>query len=107
MDGKKIVAVAVTGTVAVLGIAQIYLPYVADRDKLRGLFEEEYMPPGAKREMEAMMKAQRQAARQPVAPPIPAEAESSLALVDESKGQMEARSMWSNLRRSQSGQNKN
>mmetsp|Transcript_29310 Transcript_29310/g.39104 ORF Transcript_29310/g.39104 Transcript_29310/m.39104 type:complete len:102 (-) Transcript_29310:1415-1720(-) len=58
-DGKKLVAVASLGIVAVVGFAQIYLPFIADRDKLRGLFEEEDMPTGARRELDAMMRAER------------------------------------------------
>jgi hypothetical protein len=41
VDGKTIVVVAVTAVVAATGIGTIYLPYFADRDKLRGLNEEE------------------------------------------------------------------
>ena len=60
-DGRKIVAVATVGMVAVVGFAQIYLPFIADRDKIRGLSEEEDMPPSAKEEMRrAMMAAQGQ-----------------------------------------------
>eukprot|EP00568_Trieres_chinensis_P003958 CAMPEP_0183291234 /NCGR_PEP_ID=MMETSP0160_2-20130417/720_1 /TAXON_ID=2839 ORGANISM="Odontella Sinensis, Strain Grunow 1884" /NCGR_SAMPLE_ID=MMETSP0160_2 /ASSEMBLY_ACC=CAM_ASM_000250 /LENGTH=93 /DNA_ID=CAMNT_0025452011 /DNA_START=181 /DNA_END=459 /DNA_ORIENTATION=- len=62
VDGRKIVGVAIAGTAAVLGFAQLYLPFIADRDKLRGMFEEEDMPPQARMEMDAMMKAERQAA---------------------------------------------
>jgi hypothetical protein len=40
VDGRKIVVVAVTAVVAATGIGTIYLPYFADRDKLRGLNEE-------------------------------------------------------------------
>lgn len=39
----------------VIGVAQIYLPYYADRDKLRGLFEED-MSQKARREMELIQK---------------------------------------------------
>ena len=53
-------ALAATATVGMIGIGSIYLPFLADRDKLRGLFEEgeETMPEGARREMQAMMKAE-------------------------------------------------
>lgn len=44
-----------TQKVLVIGIAQIYLPYYADRDKLRGLFEED-MSQKARREMELIQK---------------------------------------------------
>ena len=83
IDGRKLVAVAATATVAAVGFAQIYLPFMADRDKLRGLNEEEYMPPQAKKEMEAMMskmKAEQQAAK-------------------EDPSGTNAGSMWSNMKR--------
>ena len=64
-DGRKIVAVATAGMVGVLGFAQLYLPYYADRDKIRGLSEEEDMPPAAREEMRrTMMAMQRQQAQE-------------------------------------------
>ena len=60
-DGKKIVGLAFAGITGVIGIAQVYLPYIADRDKLRGLFEEEDMPSQAKHEMDMMMRAEKAA----------------------------------------------
>ena len=57
-DGKKIVGLAFAGIAGAIGIGQIYLPYIADRDKLRGLFEEEDMPAQAKREMDMIMRAE-------------------------------------------------
>ena len=64
-DGRKIVAVATAGMVGVLGFAQFYLPYYADRDKIRGLSEEEDMPPAAREEMRrTMMAMQRQQAQE-------------------------------------------
>jgi len=61
-DGRKLVAVAGTAIVGALGFATIYLPFVADRDKLRGLFEEgeESIPEGARREIQAIMKAEKE-----------------------------------------------
>lgn len=58
IDGKKIVGIAFLGITGAIGMAQIYLPYYADRDKLRGLFEEEDMPTQAKHEMDMMMRAE-------------------------------------------------
>jgi len=60
-DGKKIVGLAFAGMVGAIGIAQVYLPYIADRDKLRGLFEEEDMPSEAKHELDMMMRAEKAA----------------------------------------------
>ena len=63
-DGRKIVAIATAGMVGVLGFAQLYLPFYADRDKIRGLSEEEDMPPAAREEMRrTMMAMQRQQAQ--------------------------------------------
>lgn len=60
-DGRKLVALAATATVAAISIGTIYLPFMADRDKLRGMFEEgeEAMPEGARREIQKIMKAER------------------------------------------------
>ena len=43
-SGSKLVAMAVGGTLGVVGLSTIYLPFVADRDKMRGLHEEEAPP---------------------------------------------------------------
>eukprot|EP00579_Thalassiosira_antarctica_P002181 CAMPEP_0201866062 /NCGR_PEP_ID=MMETSP0902-20130614/763_1 /ASSEMBLY_ACC=CAM_ASM_000551 /TAXON_ID=420261 /ORGANISM="Thalassiosira antarctica, Strain CCMP982" /LENGTH=108 /DNA_ID=CAMNT_0048390951 /DNA_START=20 /DNA_END=343 /DNA_ORIENTATION=+ len=61
-DGRKLVAMAVGATVGAIGIGTIYLPFVVDRDKLRGLFEEgeESMPEGARREIQAIVKAEQE-----------------------------------------------
>ena len=63
-DGRKIVVIATLATVSFVGFAQIYLPYWADRDKIRGLSEEEDMPAAATRQilMDAM-DAERQEER--------------------------------------------
>ncbi|KAL3794001.1 hypothetical protein ACHAW5_006738 [Stephanodiscus triporus] len=59
-DGRKLVGIAVAMTVTALGVGTIYLPFVADRDKLRGLFEEgdDAVPEGARRQMKAMAKVE-------------------------------------------------
>lgn len=59
-DGRKLVTLAAAATVGALGVGTIYLPFMADRDKLRGLFEEgeETIPEGARREIKAIMKAE-------------------------------------------------
>mmetsp|Transcript_43970 Transcript_43970/g.81753 ORF Transcript_43970/g.81753 Transcript_43970/m.81753 type:complete len:96 (+) Transcript_43970:97-384(+) len=85
-DGKKIVAAAVAGTVAVVGLCQIYLPFIADRDKVRGMFEEEYVPEGAKEQMGSIMRGEQQQGGQQV--PVRSD---------------KAGSMWSNMRFSRSG----
>lgn len=85
-NGRKIVSLALGGIVGAIGIGQIYLPYIADRDKLRGLFEEEDMPAEARREMEMIMATER-AAQQAMAH-------------SEKNDKKSAGSMWSNLKRS-------
>lgn len=40
VDGTKLVIAAVAATLTAVGIGTIYVPFFADRDKLRGLHEE-------------------------------------------------------------------
>jgi CHASE1-domain containing sensor protein len=47
ISGNKIVSVAVAGTVAMVGLGAVYVPFFADRDKLRGLHEESAPPTSA------------------------------------------------------------
>eukprot|EP00544_Gedaniella_sp_CCMP2646_P009352 CAMPEP_0202480094 /NCGR_PEP_ID=MMETSP1361-20130828/220_1 /ASSEMBLY_ACC=CAM_ASM_000849 /TAXON_ID=210615 /ORGANISM="Staurosira complex sp., Strain CCMP2646" /LENGTH=89 /DNA_ID=CAMNT_0049107495 /DNA_START=113 /DNA_END=382 /DNA_ORIENTATION=- len=56
VDGRKIVVVATAGTLAAVAFGQIYLPFIADRDKIRGLSEEDEVPEGARKEMEALFQ---------------------------------------------------
>ena len=46
-SGSKVVSIAVAATVAAVGVGTIYLPFIADRDKMRGLHEEEAAPTAA------------------------------------------------------------
>lgn len=39
-NGSKMVVAAVTLTLAAVGVGTIYLPFVADKDKIRGLDED-------------------------------------------------------------------
>jgi hypothetical protein len=57
VDGKKLVTVVTLGTLAAVAVGEIWLPFFADRDKIRGLFEEDEVPEGARKEMEEVMKA--------------------------------------------------
>jgi len=59
IEGKKVVAAAILVTASVVALGPIYLPYYADRDKIRGMFEEQEMPSAAKREMEVVQEQQR------------------------------------------------
>jgi hypothetical protein len=47
VSGNKVVSVAVAGMVTFVGIGAIYVPFFADRDKLRGLHEESAPPTSA------------------------------------------------------------
>ena len=91
-DGKKIVGIAFAGIAGAIGIAQIWLPYIADKDKLRGLFEEEDMPVQARRELDMIMKAEIAA--------VEAQQQSQNGSTKKLEGGGPNRgSMWSNLRR--------
>ncbi|KAL7566753.1 hypothetical protein ACA910_017801 [Epithemia clementina (nom. ined.)] len=51
-SGASVVGVVVAVTLAAVGVGTIYLPFIADRDKLRGLNED------SDKEYEKMLKAQ-------------------------------------------------
>lgn len=55
-SGSKIVAAAVALTVGAVGISTLYLPFIADKDKLRGLDEDGGMMESEKREYERAMR---------------------------------------------------
>lgn len=59
-SGSKMVGLAVAATVTALGVGTIYLPFVADRDKVRGLHEESDMSAQEKREFDAMIQKMQQ-----------------------------------------------
>ena len=50
------VVAAVTATLGALGVGTFYLPFMADRDKIRGLHEEADVDPRAQREYQEIMK---------------------------------------------------
>ncbi|GKY94010.1 hypothetical protein MPSEU_000367800 [Mayamaea pseudoterrestris] len=54
--GSKLVVVAVGGTLAALGIGTIYLPFFADKDKVRGLHEESELSFAERAEYERVMR---------------------------------------------------
>jgi hypothetical protein len=39
-NGSKVVLIAVTATLAALGVGTVYVPFFMDRDKLRGMHED-------------------------------------------------------------------
>ena len=43
-SGSKVVGIAVVATATMVGIGSIYLPFFADRDKMRGMHEEKDAP---------------------------------------------------------------
>ena len=108
-DGRKLVGIAVALTVTALGVGTIYLPFVADRDKLRGLFEEgdDAVPEGARRQMKAMAKVeaeeaerQRRSLEQQQQHAHQEGRQSSLEEVPQQQRQRaSAGSMWSSFRR--------
>ncbi|KAL3793406.1 hypothetical protein HJC23_001854 [Cyclotella cryptica] len=92
-SGKQLVALAVTATIGAIGIGTIYLPFMADRDKLRGLFEEGEgaIPEGARREIRDIMK------KEAVEKERQREAEQQQQQTVQQKAS--AGSMWSSFRR--------
>jgi hypothetical protein len=93
-SGKQLVTFAVAATVGAVGFGTIYLPFMADRDKLRGLHEEgeEQIPEGARREIRAIMKKE-------AAERVEREGLSQAAQQEQQKAS--AGSMWSSFRRKQ------
>lgn len=98
-SGSRVVIVMASGIIATLGVGTIWLPFVADKDKVRGLHEESDggMDERSRREYEAMLRqmnggpatdagAAAAAAAQEDAPPPPPARQSN--------------SMWSRLKRS-------
>ena len=83
-SGSKVVIAAVIGTVGMVGIGTIYLPFLADRDTMRGMDEDGGMNQREKREMaEYLRKEGLSAAEQNSEQPKPSK----------------PGSMWSNMRK--------
>jgi hypothetical protein len=55
-SGSKMVGAAVGGIIAFLGVGTFYLPFIADKDRVRGLHEESTLSPRDQREYEQMLK---------------------------------------------------
>jgi hypothetical protein len=55
-SGSKLVVGAVGGIITFLGIGTFYLPFIADKDRVRGLHEESSLSPRDQREYEQMLK---------------------------------------------------
>lgn len=54
VNGKTLVAIAVSATFCAVGFATVYLPFFADKDKIRGMNEN--ADTEAKKEMERYLK---------------------------------------------------
>ena len=98
-DGRKLVALAATATIAAIGVGTIYLPFIADRDKLRGLFEEgeQAMPEGARREIQKILKAERAEAE--LLQHQQQREEQQSELQQQQRQRASAGSMWNSFRR--------
>jgi hypothetical protein len=99
IDGRKLVAIAGTAIVGALGFATIYLPYMADRDKIRGLFEEgeQSIPEGARREIQAILKAEKESQKR-MEEVVQQQQQHE---EEEQQKQRASPSMWSSFRRKQ------
>jgi hypothetical protein len=80
-SGSKMVGAAVGGIIAFLGVGTLYLPFVADKDRIRGLHEESELSPRDKREYEQMLK----------------EMEKETAELEEKKTLPSSNSMWKRM----------
>jgi len=89
-SGSKMVFAAVAATVAAVGVGTIYLPFIADKDRIRGLNEESDMTAAEKREYREMMRKMEE---------MPSEAQEKRSLPT-------SNSMWSRMNRAASGQQK-
>lgn len=87
-SGTRVVVMAVTGTLAAIGVGTVYLPFIADKDKVRGLHEESEMDERSKQEYEAMV-------RQMGAQQAPAD-----KAAEQPPPPRQSNSMWSRLKRS-------
>jgi hypothetical protein len=58
ISGRAVVSVAVAGTLGMLGVCAVYLPFYADRDALRGMDEDGGMDEKARREMQEYLRKQ-------------------------------------------------
>ena len=62
-NGSKLVGAAVAATLTALGVGTIYLPFIADKDKVRGLHEDGDMTAAERKQFKEMMaKMQAEAA---------------------------------------------
>lgn len=97
-DGRKLVGIAVALTVSALGVGTIYLPFIADRDKLRGLFEEgdDAVPEGARRQLKAMAKQETEDAERLR---MSQQQQEEMQQPQQQRQRASAGSMWSSFRR--------
>jgi hypothetical protein len=55
-SGSKVVVACVAATLTAVGVGTIYLPFIADRDRIRGLHEESELTPAERREYERALR---------------------------------------------------
>lgn len=55
-NGSAIVIGSVTAILVTLGVGTVYLPFIADKDKIRGLDEDGSMSPSKRREYERALR---------------------------------------------------
>lgn len=89
-------ALATAATAGVVGAATLYLPFVADKDKIRGMFEEgeESIPEGARREIREIMKKEAEQQRE-----LEEQLSRREAEAEKEQPQKKGGSMWSSFRR--------
>lgn len=56
IDGSKVVVTSVILIVAALGVGTVYLPFIADKDKIRGMDEDGGLTSAKRREYERALK---------------------------------------------------
>ena len=85
-SGSRVVVMAVTGMLAAIGVGTVWLPFIADKDKVRGLHEESELDERSRREYEAMLRQMQQQGNAPTETPS-------------SPTERPSNSMWSRLKR--------
>jgi flagellar basal body-associated protein FliL len=98
VSGTKLVLIAVTTTLTALGIATIYLPFYADRDKLRGMHEEADANLSEKERREiAMLMAQMHEQQNAGQPNSPQQFDDSSRFAERAR---KDNSMWARMKQS-------
>jgi len=100
VDGRKVVAFAVAGMCTMVGVSTIWLPFISDRDKIRGMAEDENMTEDERfkmmREMSLQMSQERAAQQQGSSPLQRRQSLQESGLQGE-KSNKSSGSMWKNI----------